>query len=236
MPRSPHVEQHFTGSATVRDLVIGMSDGLTVPFALAAGLAGAVSNHWIVVIAGSSEVAAGAVAMGLGGYLAARSDADAYRNELIRERREIAEAPGRETDEVREIFAGYGLDGAALDGAVAAVTSQPEPWLRFMMKEELGLEEPDPKRALRSGFTIGTAYVAGGTLPLLPYVFPIAVDRALLLSAAVTLATLGVFGWVKAHFTGLALMRGALQTMLLGGLAAGVAYTIARLISSVAGV
>lgn len=236
MPRSPHIEQHFTGSATVRDVVIGMSDGLTVPFALAAGLAGAVSNHWLVVIAGVSEVAAGSVAMGLGGYLAARSDADAYRNEFAREQREIVELPKQETDEVRGIFAEYGLEGAALDGAVAAVTAQPGSWLRFMMKEELGLEEPDPKRAILSGTTIGGAYVAGGLLPLLPYVFPLSVDRALLFSAAATLAALAVFGWVKASFTGLAPGRGAMQTVLLGGLAAGVAYALARLISGAAGV
>ncbi|MDQ6766028.1 MAG: VIT1/CCC1 transporter family protein, partial [Chloroflexota bacterium] len=178
----PHVERHFTGSETVRDVVIGMSDGLTVPFALAAGLAGAVNNHWLIVIAGASELTAGSIAMGLGGYLAARSDADAYRMELARERREIVELPERERDEVRDIFAGYGLDGSALEGAIAAVTASPDPWLRFMMKEELGLDEPHPGRALQSGATIGASYVAGGLVPLLPYFFPIAVGTALLFS------------------------------------------------------
>src|SRR5689334_4564157 len=158
----PHVEQHFTGSETIRDIVIGMSDGLTVPFALAAGLAGAVANHWLIVIAGASELAAGAIAMGLGGYLAARSDADAYAAELVRERREIVELPERERDEVRAIFAGYGLTPPALEAATAAVTAQPQTWLRFMMKEELGLDEPHPQRALVSGLTIGLAYIAGG--------------------------------------------------------------------------
>jgi VIT1/CCC1 family predicted Fe2+/Mn2+ transporter len=232
----PHVEQHFTGSETVRDVVIGMSDGLTVPFALAAGLAGAVSNHWLVVIAGASELAAGSIAMGLGGYLAARSDADSYQAELRREQREIVELPEREQDEVRDIFAGYGLEGEALAGAVAAVTAQPAPWLRFMMKEELGLEEPHPNRALRSGATIGGAYVAGGLVPLLPYFFPISVDRALIISAVLSLIALAIFGAVKARFTGLEPLRGAIQTTILGGLAAGVAYTIARLISTAAGV
>jgi VIT1/CCC1 family predicted Fe2+/Mn2+ transporter len=233
---TPHVEQHFTGSATVRDVVIGMSDGLTVPFALAAGLAGAVSNHWLVVIAGASEMAAGSIAMGLGGYLAARSDADSYRAELRREEREIAEVPERERSEVRDIFAGYGLEGEALAGAVEAVTAQPAPWIRFMMKEELGLEEPDPKRALRSGATIGGAYVAGGLVPLVPYFFSLSVGRALILSAILSVVVLAVFGAVKARFTGLQPLRGAIQTTVLGGLAAGVAYAIARLISGAAGV
>jgi VIT1/CCC1 family predicted Fe2+/Mn2+ transporter len=231
-----HIEQHFTGSATVRDVVIGMSDGLTVPFALAAGLAGAVSNHWLVVIAGSSEMAAGAIAMGLGGYLAARGDADAYRAELSRERREIAELPDRERAEVAEIFAGYGLEQAELAGAVAAVTAHPSTWLRFMMKEELGLDEPHPGRALRSGMTIGAAYVAGGLVPLMPYFFPITVGRALVVSALFSVVALAIFGAVKARYTGLPPRRGALQTMVLGGLAAGVAFAIARGISSVAGV
>ncbi len=231
-----HVEQHFTGSETVRDIVIGMADGLTVPFALAAGLAGAVSNHWLVVIAGASEMAAGSIAMGLGGYLAARSDADSYRAEVRREQREIVDLPERERTEVREIFAGYGLAGADLEGAVAVVTAHPDPWLRFMMKEELGLEEPHPGRALRSGVTIGTAYIAGGLVPLLPYFFPMPVDRALLVSAALSAVALAIFGAVKARFTGLAPLQGALQTTVLGGLAGGVAYAIARVISAAAGV
>ena len=233
---TPHTEQHFTGSATVRDVVIGMSDGLTVPFALAAGLAGAVSNHWLVVIAGASEMAAGSIAMGLGGYLAARSDADAYRAEARREEREIAEVPERERDEVRDIFVAYGLEGDALSGAVAAVTARPAPWLRFMMKEELGLEEPHPQRALRSGATIGGAYVAGGLVPLLPYFFPLSVGRALVASAILSVLALAIFGAVKARFTGLPPLWGALQTTVLGGVAAGVAYAIARTISAAAGV
>jgi len=233
---TPHVEQHFTGSATVRDIVIGMSDGLTVPFALAAGLAGAVSNHWLVVIAGLSEISAGAIAMGLGGYLAARSDVDSYAAELAREQREIIELPEREREEVRDIFLSYGVDGSALDAAVAAITAQPESWLRFMMREELGLDAPDPKRALRSGLTIGMAYIAGGMVPLFPYFFPLGVHRSLLISAAISLIALAVFGAVKAHFTGIAPIRGSAQTVLLGGAAAGVAYVLATLISGIAGV
>jgi VIT1/CCC1 family predicted Fe2+/Mn2+ transporter len=230
-----HQEQHFTGSETVRDVVIGMSDGLTVPFALAAGLSGAVSNHWLIVIAGAAEMAAGSIAMGLGGYMAAQSDADSYRAELQREQREVAELPEVERAEVRAIFASFGLAGEALDAAVAALTANKEAWVRFMMREELGLEEPHPQRALRSSLTIGGSYILGGIIPLLPYLWPLPVSTALLLSAVVTLAALAVFGWVKSHFTGLPPLRGAVQTMLVGGLAAGVAYLIARLISGAGG-
>src|SRR6185437_6525937 len=149
-PRTTHIETHFTASATVRDVVIGMSDGLTVPFALAAGLSGAVDSSFLVLVAGIAEMAAGSIAMGLGGYLAAKSEADSYGSELERERREVREVPEVEASEVRQIFAGYGLQGQPLDRAVDAVSSNPDGWVRFMMREELGLEEPDPKRALRS--------------------------------------------------------------------------------------
>jgi VIT1/CCC1 family predicted Fe2+/Mn2+ transporter len=177
-------------------------------------------------------MAAGSIAMGLGGYMAAKSDADSYRAELQRERREVEEVPEAERAEVRQIFAGYGLTGAALDAAVDAIAADREAWVRFMMHEELGLEEPHPQRALRSSLTIGGSYILGGIIPLLPYLWPIPIQTALLLSALVTLVALGIFGWVKSHFTGLPPLRGALQTMLVGGLAAGVAYLIARLISS----
>lgn len=226
-----HVEQHFTGSETVRDVVIGMSDGLTVPFALAAGLAGALSNHWLIVVGGVAEMAAGSIAMGMGGYLAARSDADSYRAEVRREEREIDEVPEVERDEVRNIFAGYGLEGDPLEAATAAITANRGAWLQFMMREELGLEEPHPNRALRSSLTIGGSYIAGGILPLLPYFWPLEIAQALLLSAAVTLVALGIFGWFKGAFTGLVPLRSALQTMMVGGIAAGAAYVIARLVS-----
>lgn len=227
-----HQEKHFTGSETVRDVVIGMSDGLTVPFALAAGLSGAVSNHWLIVIAGAAEMAAGSIAMGLGGYLAAQSDADSYRSELRREQREVDELPDVERAEVREILRGYGLQDAALDDVVHALTTDKETWVRFMMREELGLEEPHPQRALRSSLTIGGSYILGGIIPLLPYLWPLGVSTALMLSAVVTLIALAIFGWVKSLYTGLPPLRGALQTMMVGGLAAGVAYLIARVISS----
>jgi VIT1/CCC1 family predicted Fe2+/Mn2+ transporter len=226
-----HRERHSTASETVRDVVIGMSDGLTVPFALAAGLSGAVSNHWLIVIAGAAEIAAGSIAMGLGGFLAAKSDADAYRAEVRREHREVAEVPEVERDEVRTIFAGYGLHGQVLEDAVAAVVADKHAWVRFMMREEVGLEEPHPQRAVRSSLTIGGSYIGGGIIPLLPYFWPLPVTTALAISALVTLVALGVFGWGKSRVTGVDPLRGALQTMLVGGLAAGVAYAIARVIS-----
>lgn len=232
---SGHIEEHFTGSETVRDVVIGMSDGLTVPFALAAGLAGAVSNHWLIVVGGIAEIAAGSIAMGMGGYLAAQSDADSYRAELRREEQEIDAVPDIERDEVRDIFAGYGLEGTSLEAATSAITANRHAWLRFMMREELGLEEPHPGRALRSSLTIGGSYVAGGILPLLPYFWPIPIATALILSAAITLVALGIFGWVKGMFTGLAPAKSAFQTMLVGGTAAGAAYVIARLVSHIGG-
>jgi VIT1/CCC1 family predicted Fe2+/Mn2+ transporter len=230
-PRTTHVETHFTGSAAVRDIVIGMSDGLTVPFALAAGLSGAVPSSFLVLVAGIAEMTAGSIAMGLGGYLAARSEADSYRSELARERREVRELPEAEAAEVRRIFAGYGFAGPALDAAVAAVRSDPEGWVRFMMREELGLEEPEPGRALRSALTIGLSYVAGGILPLAPYAFGLPVATAFLVSVGVTLLALLAFGAVKGHFTGVPALRSAIQTAAVGGVAAGAAYALARLVS-----
>ncbi|MER3481446.1 MAG: iron transporter [Meiothermus sp.] len=231
MYQRTHVEQHFTGSDTVRDIVIGMSDGLTVPFALAAGLSGAVDSSFVVLIAGIAEVVAGSIAMGLGGYLAARGEADHYQAELERERREVRELPQAEAEEVRQVFRDYGLEGQPLEQATQAIIAKPEVWVDFMMKEELGLERPDPRRALRSALTIGGSYVVGGAIPLLPYALRLPLSSALIWSVVVTLAALLVFGAVKARFTGISPFRGAWQTALVGGLAAGAAYLLAGLIS-----
>lgn len=230
-PRASHLERHFTGSELVRDVVIGMSDGLTVPFALAAGLSGAVSSSGLILIAGVAEMAAGSIAMGLGGYVAARSETEHYHSELERERLEIAAMPERETEEVRDVFREYGLEGEALERATGAITARPDVWLKFMMRQELGLEQPDPRRALQSAFAIGGAYIAGGLIPLAPYAFSLPVQTALLASVAVTLVALLIFGAVKARFTGVPMARGALQTMLVGGVAAGAAFLIARTVA-----
>lgn len=226
-----HIEQHFTGSETVRDIVIGMSDGLTVPFALAAGLSGAVESSFVVLVAGIAEVAAGSIAMGLGGFLAARSEADHYQAELQREWQEVRELPERETQEVREVFRSYGLEGEALEKATQAVVAKPQAWVDFMMKEELGLEKPDPRRALTSALTIGGSYIVGGAIPLIPYALRLPLSTALIWSVVITLIALAVFGAVKARFTGVSMFRGAWQTALVGGLAAGAAFGLARLVS-----
>ncbi|MEI7772486.1 MAG: VIT1/CCC1 transporter family protein [Chloroflexales bacterium] len=228
MPATPHIEQHFTGGDTVRDIVIGMSDGLTVPFALAAGLSGAVASTAIIVTAGIAEVAAGSIAMGLGGYLAARSDAEHYASELARERQEVVEKPEAEAQEVTEILMSYGLTAEDSERVMASLRGRPEAWTQFMMRFELGLDEPDPKRALTSALTIAGAYIAGGLVPLAPYMLLGTADAALKVSVAVTLVALLVFGYVKGRFTGARPLRSALQTALIGGLAATAAFLIAR--------
>jgi vacuolar iron transporter family protein len=231
MPQTPHTERHFTGSETVRDIVIGMSDGLTVPFALAAGLSGAVNSTQIVVTAGLAEIAAGSIAMGLGGYLAAKSDAEHYQSERSREESEIKEKTNAEVAEVLAVFKAYGVTEEDSMPLVNALQEHPQSWVDFMMRFELGLEEPDPKRALRSALTIAGAYIAGGFIPLSPYILLPTTSNALAVSVVVTLLALAVFGYVKGHFTGAAPLRSAAQTVLIGGVAAGAAFLIARLIS-----
>jgi len=231
MPQTPHVERHFTAGLVVRDAVIGMADGLTVPFALAAGLTGAVDTTWIIVVAGLAEIAAGAVAMGLGGYLAARSDAEHYATERAREHVEIREIPADEAAEVLKVLQEYGLRAEEAAPVVEALKKRPEAWVDFMMRFELGLERPDPARALWSALTIGGAYAVGGFIPLFPYMMTKHVLEALAVSSAVTIVALAVFGYVKGRFTGAGPVRSAFQTVLIGGLAAGVAFLIARAIS-----
>lgn len=226
-----HHEKHFSGGETVRDVVIGMADGLTVPFALAAGISGAIASTQIVVTAGLAEVAAGSIAMGLGGFLAARGDAEHYRSELRREEQEIADVPEREAQEIVDLFKDYGVSASEAAPVIAALRREPKAWRNFMMRFELGLEEPDPKRALRSAFTISGSYVVGGLIPLLPYMLAGDAHQALTLSIFFTLLALAVFGFVKGHFTGVSKIKSAWQTVLVGGLAAGVAFGIAKAIS-----
>ena len=231
MPATPHIEKHFTATETVRDIVIGMSDGLTVPFALAAGLSGAVASTNIVVTAGLAEIAAGAIAMGLGGYLAAKTDVEHYKSERARERREVDTMPEEETKEVAQVFRSYGLQDEQIAPVVGALSADPEKWIDFMMRFELGLETPDPARARQSAWTISGSYVVGGLIPLTPYIVLSTILSALWVSVGVTLAALLAFGFIKGHFTGINPMRGGLQTVLTGGLAAAAAFIIARLIS-----
>jgi VIT1/CCC1 family predicted Fe2+/Mn2+ transporter len=232
MPQTPHVESHFTASEFVRDVVIGMADGLTVPFALAAGLSGADTTTRIIVVAGLAEIAAGSIAMGLGGYLAARNDADHYASELRREQREVEEIPDQEAREVLEVFETYGLTHAEAVPIVDSLRTRPKQWIDFMMRFELGLEEPDPQRALRSASTIAGAYIAGGLIPLAPYMLMSSAYAALIASVIATIIALAAFGAVKGHYTGTSPGSSAARTALIGGLAAAAAFGIARLVSA----
>ena len=228
-PGPPHEERHFTQNAVVRDLVIGTADGLTVPFALAAALSGAVAANPLIVTAGLAEIAAGCVAMGLGGYLAARTDAEHYASERRREEEESHLYPEREKWEVAAILHRYGVRGEVLRQAVDAIASDRKKWVDFMMRFELDLSEPDPNRAARSAATIGGAYVVGGLIPLAPYMIFSTTKPALLVSSGLTAMALFGFGWLKARATGLPPLRVATQTLAIGGAAAVVAYLVASL-------
>jgi VIT1/CCC1 family predicted Fe2+/Mn2+ transporter len=208
-----------------------MSDGLTVPFALAAGLSGAVNSTHVIITAGLAEIAAGSIAMGLGGYLAARSDAEHYASERAREEREIVMVPEEEKVEISQIFEEYGLSPEESAPVVEALSTRPKAWVDFMMRFELGLEEPDPGRALRSAVTIAGAYISGGLIPLSPYFLIANPSQALLESVALTLAALAIFGYLKGKATGAPPLRNSVQTVVIGGLAAGAAFALAKLIS-----
>jgi VIT1/CCC1 family predicted Fe2+/Mn2+ transporter len=224
-------EQHFTAPEAVRDVVIGMSDGLTVPFALAAGLSGAIAQSSIVITAGLAEIAAGAIAMGLGGYLAARSDSEYYASELTREYREVAVVPDKEAQEVVDVFSGYGVTPEESAAVIASFRKRPDDWVRFMMRFELGLEEPHPQRALQSAATIAGSYLVGGMIPLSAYFATPDVPKALHWSIGITLTALAIFGWIKGYFTGAPKTRSAIQTLVVGGVAAAAAFQLARLVN-----
>jgi VIT1/CCC1 family predicted Fe2+/Mn2+ transporter len=231
MPQTQHVEKHFTASERIRDIVIGMSDGLTVPFALAAGLSGAVESTRVVITAGLAEIAAGSIAMGLGGYLAARTDAEHYVSERAREHRETVEIPEEERREVAEVFEHYGISKELSREAAKEMSKDRKRWIDFMMRFELGLEEPDPLRARTSALTIGLSYIAGGLVPLLPYFLMPTMSSALIGSVALTLLALLVFGYVKGRFTVKKPLRSAWQTAVVGGIAAAAAFAIAKFIA-----
>ena len=230
MPHTPHIEKHFTSGEIVRDVVIGMADGLTVPFALAAGISGAVDSTAIVITAGLAEIAAGSIAMGLGGYLAGNSDVEHYDSEYKRELYEVEHMLEHEKDEVLEILEDYGLTRTESMPIVESLAKRPTDFVDFMMRFELGLEKPDPRRAWQSALTIGGSYIVGGLIPLAPYLIFDQIEAGLRWSVIVTLIALFVFGYVKGTFTGTSPLRSAIQTTLIGGAAAGAAFGIARLI------
>lgn len=228
-----HVEEHFESTDFVKDVVIGMADGLTVPFALAAGLSGAVDSGHVIVIAGIAEIAAGSVAMGLGGYLAGKTEADHYDSELKREYYEVDAFPQKEKQEVMEVLQDFGVSENSSREITEEMSRDKEKWVKFMMRFELGLEKPDPKRARNSAFTIGLSYIAGGFIPLSPYLFASNVTTALLISVGITLVALFIFGFLKSRATGQPQLAGAFRTMFIGALAAGVAFGLAKAIGKI---
>jgi VIT1/CCC1 family predicted Fe2+/Mn2+ transporter len=230
MSAMQHQEHHFMASEVVHDIVIGMSDGLTVPFAIAAGMSGAAVSASVVVIAGMAEIVAGSISMGLGGYLSARTDMEHYNSERKREIRETQEVPELETEEVQDILQNLGLNQAQAAPVVQALKKDQRKWVDFMMRFELGLEKPDPRRAWQSALTIGLSYAVAGLIPLSPYILTGRVNTALYLSVAFTLLALFIFGSLKGRVMGVSVLRSGLQTALIGGIAAGAAFLIARLI------
>ncbi|HVY73502.1 MAG TPA: VIT1/CCC1 transporter family protein [Puia sp.] len=227
-----HGEKHVVGQEVLRDIVIGMSDGLTVPFALAAGLSGAVSSTNLIIIAGLAEIAAGSIAMGLGGYLAGKTEVDHYNSELQREYDEVEKVPEIEKQELRDFFSSLGLSREVQEQAVEEVSRDKEKWVDLMMKYELGLEKPDPQRARKSAFNIGISYIVGGLIPLSPYFFASDGLEGLKISSAITLACLFVFGYFKSKVTGVNPWEGAIRVMVIGAIAAGCAFALARLIQN----
>jgi vacuolar iron transporter family protein len=227
--RNEHSEEHLTSSAFLRDVVIGMSDGLTVPFALAAGLSGAVDSSSIIVIAGIAEVAAGSIAMGLGGYLSGKTEQDHYVNEEKREHYEVENLREREIEETKEFFANIGLSKEVQEQATKEIAQDKDRWVAFMMKYELGLDKPDPKRATKSALNIGLSYIAGGIIPLSPYFFISNSNEALKYSVVATLICLFIFGYFKSKMTGVNPLWGAIRVTLIGAVAASAAFGIAKL-------
>jgi len=226
-----HEEKHLKNSDLLTDIVIGMSDGLTVPFALAAGLSGAVSSTGIIVVAGIAEIAAGSIAMGLGGYLAGRTEQDHYKSELKREYDEVENLRHLEIKETKEFFANIGLSEELQERATEEISKDKKNWVDFMMKYELGLDKPDPKRARKSALNIGLSYVAGGLVPLSPYFFVQSPLAGLKISILLTLLSLFVFGWFKSKLTGVKPFSGAVRVALIGAVAAGAAFSVAKLFS-----
>lgn len=226
-----HQENHFKSSDLVKDIVIGMADGLTVPFALAAGLSGAVSSNALIITAGIAEVVAGSIAMGLGGYLAGKTEVEHYQAELKREYAEVENVPERERQEVKDVFANYGISPKLQDEVANEIIQDKKKWVDFMMRFELGMEKPDERRAAKSAFNIGMSYVVGGIIPLIGYFVTDTPKVGLLVSSVVTILFLFAFGYVKTKLTSTKPFLGALKTVLIGVMAAGAAYLIATLIS-----
>jgi vacuolar iron transporter family protein len=231
--RSTHKEEHLRSSDFITDIVIGMSDGLTVPFALAAGLSGAVQSNSVVITAGIAEIVAGSIAMGLGGYLAGKTEQEHYQAELQRENDEVGCIPEKEKEEVRQIFAHYGLDGSTQNIIADELAKDKDKWVNFMMKYELGLEKPDANRARKSAATIGISYIIGGLIPLTAYFFTSTPYEGLFISALLTIICLFLFGYFKSKVTGQPPLKGAIKVTMIGITAAAAAFLVARAFNNI---
>lgn len=227
-----HEELHIKGGRSIGEAILGSADGLTTPFALAAGLSGVVASTGVVFLAGSAEMVAGGIAMGLGGYLSTKSYNDLFTRELVREYKEVGEIPEQERREVRHIFEQKGFVGEDLDRAVRVITEDKDRWVKFMMREELGMQEEDLRPPARSAAIVGGSYMAGAILPLLPYLVAANVLQGLLYSSVMTLIALFAAGVVKGRMSGRAWLPSGLETMGIGALAAGTAYGVAKLLAS----
>jgi VIT1/CCC1 family predicted Fe2+/Mn2+ transporter len=230
--KDAHKEEHLRSSDFITDIVIGMSDGLTVPFALAAGLSGAVHSNSVVITAGIAEIVAGSIAMGLGGYLAGKTEQEHYQSELEREYNEVENVPEKEKEEVKQVFAQYGLNGSVQNTIAAELAKDKDKWVDFMMKYELGLERPNASRARNSAATIGVSYIIGGLIPLTAYFFTHTPYQGLMISALLTIICLFLFGYFKSKVTGQPPLKGALKVTLIGITAAAAAFLIAKTVNN----
>ena len=221
-------EKHFNGSQALSDIVLGMSDGLTVPFALAAGLSSALHDNNLIVTAGLAEVAAGSIAMGLGGYLAAKTSAEHYNNERQREAYEIEHMPEAEEQEVDDALVVYGISKDTRLKFIEDLKQNKENYIEFMMRFELGLERPNPNQAYKSGLVIALAYVAGGIIPLVSYWHTRTPNDGLIWSSVSTGVVLLVFGYFKSKLTGQNPIWGAVRVCFISAVAAGAAYLLAK--------
>ncbi len=224
-----HQEEHFHGSEMLSDIVIGMSDGLTVPFALAAGISQAGVSNYVIVTAVMAEIVAGSIAMGLGGYLAGQTEREHYFNELKREYDEVKNMPEREKQEVKDILAKYNISESVQNQLVEELSKNETKWVEFMMQFELGLNEPDINRAKRSALNIGISYIIGGIVPLIPYLITNTPQQGFTWSVVLTLISLTIFGYIKSKFTGQGLLYGTVKTVIVGLLAAFAAYFVAKM-------
>jgi VIT1/CCC1 family predicted Fe2+/Mn2+ transporter len=229
----PKLNKKFrnTNADLVKDIIIGMSDGLTVPFALTAGLSGILSTNHLIIVSGLSEIVAGCISMGLGGYLAGQSEVEHYDTELKRENNEIEISPGVELKEVENIFMEMGVDGPLSKQVALQISKDKDRWADFMMKLELEIERPAKNRASKSAGTIALSYLVGGFIPLFPYILTNSSKIGFNVSCMVTILALIIFGYFKSKLTGQPIIKGTIKIALIGIVAASAAYFLAKAVS-----